>query len=371
MRIVLSYATEFDFHEGHQIARALRALGHQIRVVNATVDDAKRYWPDTETLLPDAHLDDVLGAAGADLLLYIEPRGLLPRGLEAASCRTACVLCDTMLSLGPRVDLSQLFDDVLLYHPHALDLLPHDRARVHWMPLAIDPTLFFDRGVPRDLDVAFVGSTHSIWEPRRKFLEAIASRYQTNDFFAPRCAFEEIPAIYNRARIVIHLPVVDALNPRIFEAMGCGALLLTGRVRNRLETLFMDGRHLVTYDDEEDAIRKIDYFLEHEDERARIARAGCEEVHRAHTYAERFRAALDSLNAHDGGAAPARRMSPAAVEDICQRRHKQAGEVDALLRRAAAQPVLSAGRYVALARAGATLLRRSRLAWRVSMRDRH
>jgi hypothetical protein len=358
MRIVLSYATEFDHHEGHQIAPALVALGHDVDVVNASVADAKASWPSTRTFPPDAHLDDVLAGVGADLFLYIEPRGLLARGIEHATCRTACVLSDTMLSLEPRVDLSRLFDDVLLYHPHALDLIPRNRERVHWVPYGIDAEVFVDRHVSRDLDVAFVGATEAIWRSRQPLLQRIAARYRTNDFFAPRCPFDDIPALYNRARIVIHVPIVDALNPRIFEAMGCGALLVTGRVANRLEELFTEGEHFVAYDDEDDAIAKIDYYLQHDDRRARIARAGYEEVHRAHTYAHRFGALLGKLSALPAAAAPARRMSPREVEDIYQRRHKQAGEAGALLRRALAAPVFTAARYRGFARAAMTYLRR-------------
>jgi hypothetical protein len=90
----------------------------------------------------------------------------------------------------------------------------------------------------------------------------------------------------------------------------------------------------------------------------RIARAGYEEVHRAHTYAHRFRDVLATIAGLPRGTAPARHMSAHAVEDIYQRRHKQAGQVDALLRRARAAPVLSTARYVTYARAMTTYLRR-------------
>jgi hypothetical protein len=357
VRIILSYATEFDHHEGHQIARALRQLGHDVDVVNTTASDATAYWPATRTFPPDVELDVMSGGTKPDLFLYIEPRGLLPRGIERAACHTACVLSDTMLSLEPRVAISQLFDDVLLYHPHALDLLPRDRARVHWTPLAIDPDLFRDRGAERDLEVAFFGETESIWAPRQPLLKRIAERYRTNAFFGPRVPFGEIPATYSRARIVVHIPVVDALNPRVFEAMGSGALLLTGRVDDRIEELFTEGVHFVAFDSEDDAIGKIDYYLAHEDARLRIAGAGYDEVHRAHTYAHRFGAVLQRLATLPARTAPARTMRARAIEDIYQRRHKQAGQADALLRRALAAPAYSAARYRALVRAGTTYLR--------------
>ncbi|HXG90457.1 MAG TPA: hypothetical protein VNJ02_19185, partial [Vicinamibacterales bacterium] len=78
MRIVLSFATRVDWHEGYQVAHALRTLGHEVQIVDAR--DGGDHWnPDVGLFAADAHLNDV-APTGTDLFLYIEPQGLLPRG---------------------------------------------------------------------------------------------------------------------------------------------------------------------------------------------------------------------------------------------------------------------------------------------------
>ncbi len=64
--------------------------------------------------------------------------------------------------------------------------------------------------------------------------------------------------------------------PQIFEAMACGAFVLTDRQKDCLR-LFKDGEHLVYFDGPQDLRDKARYYLDNEDKRRRIARGipGC------------------------------------------------------------------------------------------------
>ncbi len=75
----------------------------------------------------------------------------------------------------------------------------------------------------------------------------------------------------------------DVLAFRTVETLGCGAFLLTDDSGNVLD-LFEDGRHLCIYSSYEGCLLKIKYYLEHEDERERIATLGYDLVKRKHTY---------------------------------------------------------------------------------------
>ncbi|CAH8715357.1 glycosyltransferase [Paenibacillus thiaminolyticus] len=82
---------------------------------------------------------------------------------------------------------------------------------------------------------------------------------------------------------------------RIFEGMGCGALVLTDNTLEQSE-LFENGVHYVLYDSQEDMLEKLWYYLvDHPDEAAKIAAEGQRHVVRNHTYEHRARHVLDLI----------------------------------------------------------------------------
>ena len=65
----------------------------------------------------------------------------------------------------------------------------------------------------------------------------------------------------------------DVYTRRCFEIPACGTLMMAPRTRE-LEHLFTDGEESVYYDSREDLLQKIHYYLDHKEERSRIAQAG-------------------------------------------------------------------------------------------------
>ena len=78
-----------------------------------------------------------------------------------------------------------------------------------------------------------------------------------------------------------------AANMRMFEATGVGSLLVTESATN-LSDFFEPGREVVAYDGADDLVEKIRHFLEHDDERRRIAAAGQRRTLTEHTYGHRM-----------------------------------------------------------------------------------
>lgn len=97
--------------------------------------------------------------------------------------------------------------------------------------------------------------------------------------------------ILHSSRIAInrHIEVAEACanNARLYEATGSGALLITDQKSN-LGELFEIEKEVVAYHDAEDLIRKIKYYLGHEEERAAIAGAGQKRTLADHTYFRRM-----------------------------------------------------------------------------------
>ncbi len=333
MKILLSYASEHDQGEGIHFSAVLRRMGHSVADLNVASDATGlnspgrvvRGYPAT------ARLSDLLeDTGGADLYLYLEPMGLIPQGLEKAPIPTACVISDCHRNLRPRQQLARLFDHVFLYQRNYLRcFVEHPSSNVHWLPYACDTEFFCDLRRLRDLDVAFIGKLMEAGSDRRRALALIGQKYQVNE---QRYYLQsEIPALYSRSKIVLNIPLGDDLNFRFFEALSCGALLLTKRLSNGQDELFKEGLHYEAFSTEVEMLSKVDYYLNHSEERQRIAAAGHAEVLSRHDLALRLKGLLEIIQAGHKNAAPIRQLSSQEVINLYASAYERAGRVDALL----------------------------------------
>lgn len=90
---------------------------------------------------------------------------------------------------------------------------------------------------------------------------------------------DELTALYNNSKICLnihvgtHAGMHTGPNPRTFELLGCQAfeIIDSGHLG---KTILKSKQHLVEFTDENDLLDKIDYYLQHSDERLKIAAAG-------------------------------------------------------------------------------------------------
>jgi len=96
-----------------------------------------------------------------------------------------------------------------------------------------------------------------------------------------------------------HIAVAEdnANNMRLYEATGCGALLITDYKTN-LGQLFEIGKEVVAYRTPEECVALCQYYLAHPEQAAAIARAGQQRTLRDHTYARRMRDTAEILARH-------------------------------------------------------------------------
>lgn len=86
-----------------------------------------------------------------------------------------------------------------------------------------------------------------------------------------------------------------ANNMRLYEATGMGTCLITEWKEN-LHTLFEPENEVVTYRSANELVEKVNYLLENEDECMKIAAAGQKRTLKEHTYRDRIKELLDTLN---------------------------------------------------------------------------
>jgi spore maturation protein CgeB len=79
----------------------------------------------------------------------------------------------------------------------------------------------------------------------------------------------------------------NQIKARTFEVPGYGGFLLTQKAKY-IDKYYIDGKEIVIFDNLDDMINKIKYYLAHPNERDKIALAGFQRTKREHTYDKRM-----------------------------------------------------------------------------------
>jgi tetratricopeptide (TPR) repeat protein len=164
-------------------------------------------------------------------------------------------------------------------------------------PWTFDPRLHRpDWDVPPARDVGFLGNVNdAIQHDRNRWLARLADLPGDISVHAGTGRHGEDYVRYvQESRITFNRSVTGDVNMRCFEATACGSLVLVDRASlPEVSRWFEPGREVVPYGDD-DFEQVVAHYLEHEDERLAIARAGWERVQQ-HAPAPRLEGLLERL----------------------------------------------------------------------------
>ncbi len=168
------------------------------------------------------------------------------------------------------------------------------KKHVGWIPLA-DDYIEDVKGIVSDL---YIGEKCTEQE-RIRTLQAISEKFKMDFYTLSDTSM--IPKINNRGgadsnrmqpRIfkcskinlsMTNRPFKSGIPLRVFDIMGSGGFLISN-YQPELAELFVPGEDIVLYESIPDLLMKIEYYLEHEDERLQIAKNGYEKVKQHHSY---------------------------------------------------------------------------------------
>lgn len=100
----------------------------------------------------------------------------------------------------------------------------------------------------------------------------------------------EMPLIFHYSKINIHITsrsIPSGIPLRVLDVLACGGFLLSN-YQPELAEYFIDGEDIVMYNNMQDLYEKIAYYLDHEEDRVRIARAGHEKVKKYFSYSHQL-----------------------------------------------------------------------------------
>ncbi|WP_243310791.1 glycosyltransferase [Fundidesulfovibrio agrisoli] len=290
--------------DGHFFLRAFRELGHEVLGIGPSC--LMDVPVDRVLSLKDLH--DILDARGftPDAVLWADTcKPPLVAGLETLPWPTLAYSIDQYLNPWHQ-SYSAGFDAVFVAQKDYLPMFQaeHPRPAV-WLPLFCDPSVLagLEQG-ERDIPVAFVGTPDPGANPaRRPFLEAFERLVP----LARVCG--EYAPVFARSRLVLNQSAAGELNFRVFEAMCCGAVVLTEDIGNGLRELFTPGEDLLLYPrGDAPAAANAALAALAGDKLEGIARSGREKALRRHTVEARAKTILAWAARLAAQGAPARRL---------------------------------------------------------------
>jgi len=164
------------------------------------------------------------------------------------------------------------------------------------------------------IPVSFVGSLSEAHAARVRWLEYLCQRLEVRvwgtgidglpgdspvrQFYIKKVWGVEMYQVLHNSKMTLnhHIDIAEsyANNMRLFEATGVGTLLITDWKGN-LHEMFEPGKEIVVYQNPEECAELIKYYLEHEEEREAIARAGQQRTLRQHTYFQRMQELVEII----------------------------------------------------------------------------
>lgn len=201
------------------------------------------------------------------------------------------------------------YDLILTSFPHFVPRIRALGPDSAYFKIAFDQSILDDlRAVTtKHYEVVFIGGFTSVHSEATTALETLAKHVRVDvwGYGVENLATDsplrrhyhgeawgmEMYRIIRQAKICInrHSAAAEhsANNMRLYETTGVGTLLITDAKAN-LNELFTVDEEVVSYSSTSELVEKVSYYLQHTEERERIAAAGQQRTLRDHTYQQRM-----------------------------------------------------------------------------------
>lgn len=201
------------------------------------------------------------------------------------------------------------YDLIITSFPHYLPKLGRRGIKTEYLPLCFESSIL--EKIPRQkriYDVTFVGGISRAHKKGYRLLTQLAEKIKFDIWGYGKDEIDPQSKLYQyhhgeawgkdmyrlmlQSKITLnrHIDVAEnnANNMRLYEATGCGALLITDQ-KDNLGELFVPGREVVAYKNLNELVSRIKYYLSHDQERSKIAKNGQKRTLKDHTYNVRMK----------------------------------------------------------------------------------
>jgi hypothetical protein len=239
------------------------------------------------------------------------------------------IVSDAHLDDGYRFEKAKQFDYVFFNQKHYIEenktylLRPGnmDKSRLkgydlgEYLPHAAEPDVFYnfnkgDMAITKKYDLCFIGHMQeyergnglglSRIDVLDHMFKAIPNFYfgSRNPGYPDKNMFRDAAKKFCESKIVFNVSIGNDVNMRLWETLSTGSFLLTNDIpelKNIEDYGLKAGIHYVAYNSLEDAVKKAKYYIEHDEEREKIAEAGYNQFLKTGTYETRVKEIFDKI----------------------------------------------------------------------------
>lgn len=169
--------------------------------------------------------------------------------------------------------------------------------RIEWLSFSVDKYVYRNLYMDKTNDVLSSFTTRNTLYPNRDKIHDILQELEIENMFENIRRYSLIEAI-NRSKIILTSNNYwKALSMRYTETLACGGFLLADKPQDLDKLGYVNGKHLVIYNDLDDLRDKIIYYLDpkNEKEREEIALCGMEHVRLNHNCKLRVKEMIDVI----------------------------------------------------------------------------
>jgi|WetSurSiteA1Bulk_404760.scaffolds.fasta_scaffold02221_5 hypothetical protein len=164
-----------------------------------------------------------------------------------------------------------------------------------FLPFSVDIDIYRNMGVRKKYDVmATFSDTSPVYQNRRR-VKGVLSGLPIS-LVTKKLLHQKYVSVINASRIfVTSNNVFGSPSMKYTEVLACGTFMLADRPADFKVLGFKDGEHLVLYNNMNDLVDKVKYYLAHPKERVKIERQGMNFVRENHNNTVRMNYQIDII----------------------------------------------------------------------------
>jgi len=169
--------------------------------------------------------------------------------------------------------------------------------RIEWLPFSVDINVYKNLYLEKTNDVLSSFSVREALYPNRGKIHDMLQEMKIENIFKKVMRNGLIKAINSSKIMITSNNKWKSLSMRYTETLACGGFLLADKPQDLDKLGYVDGKHLVIYNDLDDLREKIIYYLdpENEKEREKIASCGMKHVRANHNCKVRVKEMIDVI----------------------------------------------------------------------------